>query len=257
MGYSLVQYWMPDKNTAAYEWFSVAANATGEWYWMGGLFGVVLGGVALGALIAVLNWALSWRYRHIKQQYLPSVVFISAVLLAAALGDLVWGGLHIYWFRSLPRVILAIPLCLVVLAVLALAKKWRADTDEVQDSPVAAPVAAEPDVEPDVERDTEPDALVAAHQLDEQTVPPAEVIAESRAGTVSDIGAAPSQDPITDPDATAVPGDCSRRAPMVGANGLAGAAAVGIWVVATRGQRRHREALLDARAQQWLNRLSD
>lgn len=98
---------------------------------------------------------------------------------------------------------------------------------------------------------------IAAHQLDEQTVPPAEAIAESRAGTVSDIGAAPSQDPITDTDATAVPGDSADAPQWLVPMALAGAAAVGIWVVATRGQRRHREALLDARAQQWLNRLSD
>lgn len=147
IGYELVKYWMPEKAKPGYEWFSVAANATGEWYWMWGVTGVILGSLAVGALLSALNWGLAEGVNKMAKKWLAVALFICSVTFAAGLSDLVWGGLHIYWARLIPRVLIElVTVCFVAVVMLLWAKISARDVAE--DSGDSDTEGAESNAEP-------------------------------------------------------------------------------------------------------------
>lgn len=144
VGYELVKYWKPEKAIPKYDWYSVAANATGEWYWMWGSIGVVIGGLVLGLGIALFNWAVTRGHAALQTRWWASALFITAVTFAAGLGDLVWGGLHIYWFRTLPRIGLEIGVAFFVALVVGIVSLFRSDKTRSTDSDSEGNLASEP-----------------------------------------------------------------------------------------------------------------
>lgn len=144
VGYELVKYWKPEKAIPKYDWYSVAANATGEWYWMWGSIGVVIGGLVLGLGIALFNWAVTRGHAALQTRWWAPALFITAVTFAAGLGDLIWGGLHIYWFRTLPRIGLEIAIAFFVAFVVGFVSLFRGDKTKSTESGAEGNLAFEP-----------------------------------------------------------------------------------------------------------------
>lgn len=144
VGYELVKYWKPEKAIPKYDWYSVAANATGEWYWMWGSIGVVIGGLVLGLGIALFNWAVTRGHAALQTRWWAPALFITAVTFAAGLGDLIWGGLHIYWFRTLPRIGLEIAIAFFVAFVVGIVSLFRGDKTKSTESGAEGNLAFEP-----------------------------------------------------------------------------------------------------------------
>lgn len=143
VGYELVKYWKPEKAIPKYDWYSVAANATGEWYWMWGSIGVVIGGLVLGLGIALFNWAVTRGHAALQTRWWAPALFITAVTFAAGLGDLIWGGLHIYWFRTLPRIGLEIAIAFFVAFVVGIVSLFRGDKTKSTESGAEGNLASE------------------------------------------------------------------------------------------------------------------
>lgn len=144
VGYELVKYWKPEKAIPKYDWYSVAANATGEWYWMWGSIGVVIGGLVLGLGIALFNWAVTRGHAALQTRWWAPALFITAVTFAAGLGDLIWGGLHIYWFRTLPRIGLEVAIAFFVAFVVGIVSLFRGDKTKSTESGAEGNLAFEP-----------------------------------------------------------------------------------------------------------------
>lgn len=144
VGYELVKYWKPEKAIPKYDWYSVAANATGEWYWMWGSIGVVIGGLVLGLGIALFNWAVTRGHAALQTRWWAPALFITAVTFAAGLGDLIWGGLHIYWFRTLPRIGLEIAIAFFVVFVVGIVSLFRGDKTKSTEICAEGNLASEP-----------------------------------------------------------------------------------------------------------------
>lgn len=144
VGYELVKYWKPEKAIPKYDWYSVAANATGEWYWMWGSIGVVIGGLVLGLGIALFNWAVTRGHAALQTRWWAPALFITAVTFAAGLGDLIWGGLHIYWFRTLPRIGLEIAIAFFVAFVVGIVSLFRGDKTRLTESSEEEELTSEP-----------------------------------------------------------------------------------------------------------------
>ncbi|WP_288819345.1 hypothetical protein [uncultured Corynebacterium sp.] len=143
VGYELVKYWKPEKAIPKYDWYSVAANATGEWYWMWGSIGVVIGGLVLGLGIALFNWAVTRGHAALQTRWWAPALFITAVTFAAGLGDLIWGGLHIYWFRTLPRIGLEVAIAFFVAFVVGIVSLFRGDKTKSTESGAEGNLASE------------------------------------------------------------------------------------------------------------------
>ncbi|MDC7116343.1 procyclic acidic repetitive family protein [Corynebacterium amycolatum] len=168
VGYELVKYWKPEKAIPKYDWYSVAANATGEWYWMWGSIGVVIGGLALGLGIALFNWSVTRGHAALQTRWWAPALFITAVTFAAGLGDLVWGGLHIYWFRTLPRIGLEIAIAFFVAFVVGIVSLFRGDKTKSTESGAEGNLASEAVQKPSPIGQT---ADGPALELDEQPQP--------------------------------------------------------------------------------------
>lgn len=247
VGYELVKYWKPEKAIPKYDWYSVAANATGEWYWMWGSIGVVIGGLVLGLGIALFNWAVTRGHAALQTRWWGPALFIAAVTFAAGLGDLVWGGLHIYWFRTLPRIGLEIGVAFFVALVVGIVSLFRSDKTKSTESGAEANLASEPVQKPSpIGQAVDGPAL----ELDEQLEP--EPAAEPEPVMVTD-----TAEPVV-PESRPAVAVVKQSAPdnkddnkklRVAAAAFAAAGAVG-WLVGNRSN-----AEVDARAEKLLREM--
>lgn len=250
VGYELVKYWKPEKAIPKYDWYSVAANATGEWYWMWGSIGVVIGGLVLGLGIALFNWAVTRGHAALQTRWWGPALFIAAVTFAAGLGDLVWGGLHIYWFRTLPRIGLEIGVAFFVALVVGIVSLFRSDKTKSTESGAEANLASEPVQKPSpIGQAVDGPAL----ELDEQLEP--EPAAEPEPVMVTD-----TTEPVV-PESRPAVAVVKQSAPdnkddnkklRVAAAAFAAAGAVGAvgWLVGNRSN-----AEVDARAEKLLREM--
>lgn len=250
VGYELVKYWKPEKAIPKYDWYSVAANATGEWYWMWGSIGVVIGGLVLGLGIALFNWAVTRGHAALQTRWWGPALFIAAVTFAAGLGDLVWGGLHIYWFRTLPRIGLEIGVAFFVALVVGIVSLFRSDKTKSTESGAEANLASEPVQKPSpIGQAVDGPAL----ELDEQLEP--EPAAEPEPVMVTD-----TAEPVV-PESRPAVAVVKQSAPdnkddnkklRVAAAAFAAAGAVGAvgWLVGNRSN-----AEVDARAEKLLREM--
>ncbi|OFM15591.1 hypothetical protein [Corynebacterium sp. HMSC077G01] len=258
VGYELVKYWKPEKAIPKYDWYSVAANATGEWYWMWGSIGVVIGGLALGLGIALFNWSVTRGHAALQTRWWAPALFITAVTFAAGLGDLVWGGLHIYWFRTLPRIGLEIAIAFFVAFVVGIVSLFRGDKtrltesteeEELTSEPVQAVNAIERVAdEPVSETDSEPEPV---SEVEPEPVPAAEpepvMVADSGEQVVPESGPAVTVVKQSAPDNK---NDNTKLRVAAAAFATAGAAGAIGWLVRTRPN-----AEVDARAEKLLHEM--
>ncbi|MCQ9350455.1 hypothetical protein [Corynebacterium sp. 5QC2CO] len=196
VGYELVKYWKPEKAIPKYDWYSVAANATGEWYWMWGSIGVVIGGFVLGLGIALFNWAVTRGHAALQTRWWAPALFIAAVTFAAGLGDLVWGGLHIYWFRTLPRIGLEIAVAFFVALVVGIVSVFRGDKTKSAESSAEEELTSQPEQAASA---VEQAADEPAFETDEQLEPELETepAAEATAETAVEPEPAAEREPVT------------------------------------------------------------
>lgn len=258
VGYELVKYWKPEKAIPKYDWYSVAANATGEWYWMWGSIGVVIGGLVLGLGIALFNWAVTRGHAALQTRWWAPALFITAVTFAAGLGDLIWGGLHIYWFRTLPRIGLEIAIAFFVAFVVGIVSLFRGDKtrltesseeEELTSEPVQAVNAIERVAgEPVSETDAEPEPVP---EVEPESVPAAEpepvVVTDSGEQVVPESGPAVTVVKQSAPDNK---NDNTKLRVAAAAFATAGAAGAIGWLVRTRPK-----AEVDARAEKLLHEM--
>lgn len=258
VGYELVKYWKPEKAIPKYDWYSVAANATGEWYWMWGSIGVVIGGLALGLGIALFNWSVTRGHAALQTRWWAPALFITAVTFAAGLGDLIWGGLHIYWFRTLPRIGLEIAIAFFVAFVVGIVSLFRSDKtrltesteeEELTSEPVQAVNAIERVAdEPVSETDSEPEPV---SEVEPEPVPAAEpepvMVADSGEQVVPESGPAVTVVKQSAPDNK---NDNTKLRVAAAAFATAGAAGAIGWLVRTRPN-----AEVDARAEKLLHEM--
>ena len=258
VGYELVKYWKPEKAIPKYDWYSVAANATGEWYWMWGSIGVVIGGLVLGLGIALFNWAVTRGHAALQTRWWAPALFITAVTFATGLGDLIWGGLHIYWFRTLPRIGLEIAIAFFVAFVVGIVSLFRGDKtrltesseeEELTSEPVQAVNAIERVAgEPVSETDAEPEPVP---EVEPESVPAAEpepvVVTDSGEQVVPESGPAVTVVKQSAPDNK---NDNTKLRVAAAAFATAGAAGAIGWLVRTRPK-----AEVDARAEKLLHEM--
>ena len=258
VGYELVKYWKPEKAIPKYDWYSVAANATGEWYWMWGSIGVVIGGLVLGLGIALFNWAVTRGHAALQTRWWAPALFITAVTFAAGLGDLIWGGLHIYWFRTLPRIGLEIAIAFFVAFVVGIVSLFPGDKtrltesseeEELTSEPVQAVNAIERVAgEPVSETDAEPEPVP---EVEPESVPAAEpepvVVTDSGEQVVPESGPAVTVVKQSAPDNK---NDNTKLRVAAAAFATAGAAGAIGWLVRTRPN-----AEVDARAEKLLHEM--
>lgn len=261
IGYELVKYWKPEKAIPKYDWYSVAANATGEWYWMGGVSAVVIGALAVGAFLALLNWAMTRGYAGLEKNWWAVALFIVAVTFASGLGDMVWGGLHIYWYRSIPRVILEIVVVAFVAIVLwavAAARGTKSetvvtdeatdtDTDTEAEPAAAAEVATDADTDADDQVHSQADIPVAFESATEpESAAEPEPAPEPEPVTDTAKPVAPEPEPAVAVDKHDAP-DYKKLQIAAAALAAVGAAGAIGWLVRNRSN-----AEVDARAQEFL-----
>ena len=241
LGYELVKYWKPEKAIPKYDWYSVAANATGEWYWMGGVSAVVIGALAVGAFLALLNWAMARGYAELEKHWGAVALFISAVTFASGLGDMVWGGLHIYWYRSFPRIILEIAVVAFVAIVLWAVAAVR--------GPKPA-VAAEADTDAATDTDTEvhsQDDISLDFETERESLPEPVMVTDTAEPVV------PEPEPAVAVVKQSAPDNKNDNKKLrVAAASFAAAGAVGVigWLVRNRSN-----AEVDARAEKLLREM--
>lgn len=250
VGYELVKYWKPEKAIPKYDWYSVAANATGEWYWMWGSIGVVIGGLALGLGIALFNWSVTRGHAALQTRWWAPALFITAVTFAAGLGDLVWGGLHIYWFRTLPRIGLEIAIAFFVAFVVGIVSLFRGDKTKSTESGAEGNLASEAVQKPSPIGQT---ADGPALELDEQPQP--EPAAEPEPVMVTDTAepVVPELEPAVAVVKQSAPDNQNDHKKLrVAAASFAAAGAVGAigWLVRNRSN-----AEVDARAEKLLREM--
>lgn len=244
IGYELVKYWMPEKAKPGYEWFSVAANATGEWYWMWGVTGVILGSLVTGALFAALNRGLAKGVNKMAEKWWAAALFICAVTFAAGLSDLVWGGLHIYWARSIPRVAMEFATVGLVALVMFLWKKVR--SQEVVESNEATSIEDTEDAEPITESD-EADEIGESNEANDP-----EPVAQPEPASEPE----PAPEPTQEPEFTSAPRPAPQKSLEGAGIAIAAGAAVGTVAAIVLGSKARRKAKLDERAEKWLRALS-
>ena len=250
VGYELVKYWKPEKAIPKYDWYSVAANATGEWYWMWGSIGVVIGGLALGLGIALFNWSVTRGHAALQTRWWAPALFITAVTFAAGLGDLVWGGLHIYWFRTLPRIGLEIAIAFFVAFVVGIVSLFRGDKTKSTESGAEGNLASEAVQKPSPIGQT---ADGPALELDEQPQP--EPAADPEPVMVTDTAepVVPEPEPAVAVVKQSAPDNKDDNKKLrVAAAAFAAAGAVGAvgWLVGNRSK-----AEVDARAEKLLREM--
>lgn len=250
VGYELVKYWKPEKAIPKYDWYSVAANATGEWYWMWGSIGVVIGGLALGLGIALFNWSVTRGHAALRTRWWAPALFITAVTFAAGLGDLVWGGLHIYWFRTLPRIGLEIAIAFFVAFVVGIVSLFRGDKTKSTESGAEGNLASEAVQKPSPIGQT---ADGPALELDEQPQP--EPAADPEPVMVTDTAepVVPEPEPAVAVVKQSAPDNQNDHKKLrVAAASFAAAGAVGAigWLVRNRSK-----AEVDARAEKLLREM--
>lgn len=100
-GYQIVEVWRPESYGSGY---SAAATAAGEWYWMGGIMAVFLSIPFLGILVRWLGVFYSKVILGFETSAVKTGVLLIVILLGSSLGDLVWGGIHTYIYRSVVRI---------------------------------------------------------------------------------------------------------------------------------------------------------
>lgn len=250
VGYELVKYWKPEKAIPKYDWYSVAANATGEWYWMWGSIGVVIGGLALGLGIALFNWSVTRGHAALQTRWWAPALFITAVTFAAGLGDLVWGGLHIYWFRTLPRIGLEIAIAFFVAFVVGIVSLFRGDKTKSTESGAEGNLASEAVQKPSPIGQT---ADGPALELDEQPQPEPAVEPEPVMVTDTAEPVVPELEPAVAVVKQSAPDNQNDHKKLrVAAASFAAAGAVGAigWLVRNRSN-----AEVDARAEKLLREM--
>lgn len=113
-GYEIVGIWWPENFETGY---SAAATAAGEWYWMGGIPAVVLSILILGS---VLRFVITFRSKIVlgfMENRTQTILLLVVILLGCSLGDLVWGGIHTFIYRSVVRVFTAIFIVFLISAL--------------------------------------------------------------------------------------------------------------------------------------------
>lgn len=208
IGYELVKYWMPEKATPKYDWYSVAANATGEWYWMWGVTGDIIGALVIGAFLALLNWAVKFSYSFLANKWWAAALFLTAVTFASGFGDMVWGGLHIYWYRSIPRVLVEVSVVIFVSLLLwpfSVARRNNAAVETETDAELGSVSATEDFVS--VRGQAQ---IPTAFEDDQESVPePATVVAPDEK-----VEAEPVTQPATEPERVAEPEPAPEPTPV-------------------------------------------
>lgn len=113
-GYEVVSVWNTERYGSGY---SAAANSAGEWFWMAGVVGVILSVPILGLYLRGLNYLIRYGAPTFMDSLIATLVFLGALALAGALGDMVWGGGHVYLYRSVARIatVVAVSLFLFLL----------------------------------------------------------------------------------------------------------------------------------------------
>lgn len=104
-GFALVTVWNTERYGSGY---SAAGTATGEWYWMGGVVGVLISIPVLGLGLKLLNWIIESLAGSFMKSLLSTLVLAAAIILAGALGDMAWGGVHVFVYRSVFRILVCI-----------------------------------------------------------------------------------------------------------------------------------------------------
>lgn len=100
-GYELVSVWNTDRFGSGY---SAAATSTGEWFWMAGIVGVLISTVVIGMYLRLLHKVITNFSPAFMNNLVGTTLLLGAVIAACALGDMAWGGGHVYIYRSVVRI---------------------------------------------------------------------------------------------------------------------------------------------------------
>lgn len=120
LGYELVSVWRPESYGTDY---SAAATVAGEWFWMGGSLGVIISIPLLGSLLRILDIIVAHAAARFIKSFAWTLGLGCFIVLAGGLGDLVWGGGHVYIYRAVIRVLVIVGLLSFTMLARAVALK--------------------------------------------------------------------------------------------------------------------------------------
>ncbi|NII88509.1 hypothetical protein [Corynebacterium glutamicum] len=118
-GYQIVEIWRPESYGTGY---SAAATVVGEWYWMGGELAVFISIPILGGFVRILGKVYAKSISGFEVSPYKTCSLLIVLLLGSSLGDLVWGGIHTFTYRSVVRIFIA---AFIVLAISLLTSVWN------------------------------------------------------------------------------------------------------------------------------------